>query len=127
MMFHHLAISFGAQGSCYYLDPRAPLSFWLSLRNEIDDAFFMGLFFWCGRLLHAGAACMRGRPALSRRSPAAAAGPVVIFGIAVAPWLEHVKRSPFAGRVVEAEATKRSRVGSLVPPCGWSQLSAPLL
>jgi len=54
VIFHHSAIAFGARGGWYYITPDAAtgvVQFILSLLMAVDQAFFMGLFFFISALL----------------------------------------------------------------------------
>jgi len=54
LIFHHSAIAFGARGGWYYITPQAvtgSAQFVLSLFMAIDQAFFLGLFFFISALL----------------------------------------------------------------------------
>jgi hypothetical protein len=93
VIVHHLAISFGADGSWYYVDAHAPRSLWLSLRNQIDDAFFMGLFFFIAGSFTPPSYARKGARRFLVERTLRLLVPAIAFGVLVAPWLEYVKRT----------------------------------
>jgi len=89
---HHLAISFGASGSWYYRDPAAPDSLGLSVFTTINQAFFMGLFFFISGYFTPGSLDRKGPRRFLADRAVRLLVPVVGFGVAIAPGLEYVKR-----------------------------------
>lgn len=92
VMAHHLAITFGASGSWYYRDPTAPDSLGLSVFTTINQAFFMGLFFFISGYFTPGSLDRKGAQRFLVDRAVRLLVPVVGFGVAIAPGLEYVKR-----------------------------------
>ncbi|HEX3766256.1 MAG TPA: acyltransferase [Kofleriaceae bacterium] len=92
VMAHHLAITFGASGSWYYRDPAAPDSLGLSVFTTINQAFFMGLFFFISGYFTPGSLDRKGAWRFLADRAVRLLVPVVGFGVAIAPGLEYVKR-----------------------------------
>lgn len=93
VMLHHLAISFGAAGAWYFRDPAAPFSFGLSVLTSIDQAFFMGLFFFLAGYFTPASVDRKGARRFLADRAVRLLVPTAAFAIAIAPALEYVKRT----------------------------------
>lgn len=93
VMAHHLAISFGASGAWYYRDRSAPDSLGLSVFTAINQTFFMGLFFFISGYFTPGSLDRKGGRRFLADRAVRLLVPVALFGVAIAPGLEYVKRT----------------------------------
>ncbi len=93
VIVHHLAISFGAAGSWYFVDPRAPSSLGLSVFTALNQSFFMGLFFFVSGYFAPGSLDRKGGRQFIVERTWRLLVPMVVFGLVLAPCLEYAKRT----------------------------------
>jgi len=93
VIVHHLAITYGASGSWYFRDPAAPDSFGLSILAGLDQAFFMGLFFFVSGYFTPHSLERKGAARFLADRAVRLLVPALLFAIVIAPGLEYVKRT----------------------------------
>ena len=89
---HHVAISYGASGSWFYIerDTATPAFRDLgTLFTTTNQFFFMGLFFFISGYFTPGALARKGTARFLRDRFVRLGIPLVLFSIFVAPYLEH--------------------------------------
>jgi peptidoglycan/LPS O-acetylase OafA/YrhL len=88
VVFHHAAITYGAQGSWFYIEvepSKAPSSIILTLFSAYNQAFFMGLFFLIAGSLTPPAIARRGAAGFLRERLIRLGLPLVVFILALGP------------------------------------------
>jgi peptidoglycan/LPS O-acetylase OafA/YrhL len=88
VVFHHAAITYGAQGSWFYIEvepSKAPSSIVLTLFSAYNQAFFMGLFFLIAGSLTPPAIARRGAAGFLRERLIRLGLPLVIFILVLGP------------------------------------------
>lgn len=90
---HHLAISYGAEGSWYYREASEPLTqFVLTLFDAVNQSYFMGLFFFISGYFTPGSVDRKGARRFLLDRLVRLGIPLALFAVLVSPYLEHVGR-----------------------------------
>jgi len=101
VIVHHLAITYGANGSWYYVErPVEPAtSFALSIFTSVNQSFFMGLFFFISGAFTPASCDRKGVPRFVGDRLLRLGLPLALFGLTVSPALEYLKELGNGGAV----------------------------
>lgn len=90
---HHLAITYGAEGSWYYYErPVEPLSrFLLTVFTAVNQSYFMGFFFFISGYFTPTSLDRKGTARFLVDRVVRLGIPLILFGLLVSPILEYVK------------------------------------
>jgi glucans biosynthesis protein C len=89
---HHVAITYGAAGSWFYVEPTSSTAFRAiaTLFTATNQFYFMGLFFFLSGYFVPGAIARKGKRRFVRDRFVRLGIPWLLFSLFVSPFLEHV-------------------------------------